>query len=260
LTDEESRIMPGSGGKNFQQAYNVQAGVDTETMMVVTEHVTQHANDKLEVEPTLKALEQLPDRLGKVEALLADTGYRSESNTKVCDAAKITPYLAGGRESHHPPVEARFTQPPALAPDADVVQAMDHRLATIEGRAVYALRKSTVEPVFGIIKSVLGFRHFHLRGLEGASGEWTLVTTAWNLKRLFNLKSAADRTVAAACLKASNMRRKRAIRNSPRSISATAMSRNSANNSHQILRREFLRLMFTFCDFETFTQLSPTGC
>ena len=178
LTDEESRIMPGSGGKNFQQAYNVQAGVDTETMMVVTAHVTQHANDKLEVEPTLKALEQLPETLGKVEALLADTGYRSESNTKVCDAAKITPYLAGGRESHHPPVEARFTQPPALAPDADVVQAMDHRLATIEGRAVYALRKSTVEPVFGIIKSVLGFRHFHLRGLEGASGEWTLVTTA----------------------------------------------------------------------------------
>ena len=260
LTDEESRIMPGSGGKNFQQAYNVQAGVDTETMMVVTEHVTQHANDKLEVEPTLKALEQLPDRLGKVEALLADTGYRSESNTKVCDAAQITPYLAGGRESHHPPVEARFTQPPALAPDADVVQAMDHRLATIEGRAVYALRKSTVEPVFGIIKSVLGFRHFHLRGLEGASGEWTLVTTAWNLKRLFNLKSAADRTVAAACLKASNMRRKRAIGNSPRSISAAAMSRNSATTSHQILWREFLRSMFTFCDFEPFTQLSLTGC
>jgi len=55
-TDEESRIMPGSGGKNFQQAYNVQAGVDTETMLVVTAHVTQHANDKLEVEPTIKAL------------------------------------------------------------------------------------------------------------------------------------------------------------------------------------------------------------
>lgn len=200
LTDEESRIMPGSGGKNFQQAYNVQAGVDTETMLVVTAHVTQHANDKLEVEPTLKALQQLPETLGQVEALLCDTGYRSESNTKLCHAANTTPYIAGGRESHHPPVEQRFTEPPALAPDADVVQAMDHRLATVEGRAIYAQRKSTVEPVFGIIKSVLGFRQFHLRGLEAASGEWTLVTMAWNLKRVFNLMSAAAQTAAAACL------------------------------------------------------------
>ena len=198
LTDDESRIMPGSGGKNFQQAYNVQAGVDTETMLVVTAHVTQHANDKLEVEPTLKALQQLPETLGQVEALLCDTGYRSESNTKLCHATNTIPYIAGGRESHHPPVEQRFTEPPALAPDADVVQAMDHRLATVEGRAIYAQRKSTVEPVFGIIKSVLGFRQFHLRGLDGASGEWTLVTMAWNLKRLFNLKSAAAHTAAAA--------------------------------------------------------------
>jgi transposase len=199
LTDEESRIMP-AGGKNFQQAYNVQAGVDTETMLVVTAHVTQHTNDKLEVEPTLQALQQLPETLGKVEALLGDTGYRSEHNTQLCHAANTTPYLAGGRESHHPPVEQRFTEPPALAPDADVVQAMDHRLATVEGRAIYAQRKSTVEPVFGIIKSVLGFRQFHVRGLGAASGEWTLVTMAWNLKRLFNLTSAATRTAAAACL------------------------------------------------------------
>ena len=99
---------------------------------LVTQHVTQHANDKLEVEPTLKALEQLPETLGKAEALLADTGHRSESNTKACDAAKITPYIAGAREDHHPPVEARFTEPPALAPDANVVEAMDHRLATVD--------------------------------------------------------------------------------------------------------------------------------
>src|SRR5439155_18454077 len=103
---------------------------------------------KLEVEPTLKALQQLPETLVQVEALLADTGYRSESNTKLCHAANMTPYLAGGRESHHPRVEQRFTEPPALAAGANVIQAMDHRLATVEGRAIYALRKSTVEPVF----------------------------------------------------------------------------------------------------------------
>jgi hypothetical protein len=254
LTDEESRIMPGSGGKNFQQAYNVQAGVDTETMLVVTAHVTQHVNDKLEVEPTLKALEQLPEMLGKVEDVLADTGYRSERNTKLCDAAKITPYIPGGRQSHHPPVEQRFTEPPALVAGADVVQEMDHRLATVAGRAVYAQRKSTVEPVFGIIKSVLGFRQFHLRGLGAASGEWTLVTMAWNLKRLFNLRSAAARTAAAACLKTSNKRSKRAI-------PAAGRPKNSKNGAHQHISRPFLSAVFALCDFRSFAvELTPTGC
>ena len=261
LTDEESRIMPGSGGKNFQQAYNVQAGVDTETMLVVTEHVTQHANDKLEVEPTLKALEQLPETLGKVEAMLTDTGYRSESNTTGCHAAGITPYCPAGRQSHHPPVEERFTEPPALAPDADVVQAMDHRLATVEGRAIYALRKSTVEPVFGIIKSVLGFRQFHLRGLDAVSGEWTLVTMAWNLKRLFNLRSAAVRTAAAACVKTSDTRPKRSSRIPRRSISAPATPQNSGNRSRWIAWHSFPRALFAFFSFDTFAAVvTPTGC
>jgi transposase len=254
LTDEESRIMPGSGGKNFQQAYNVQAGVDTETMLVVTAHVTQHANDKLEVEPTLKALEQLPETLGKVEAVLADTGYRSVTNTKLCHAADMTPYIAGARESHHPPVEQRFTEPPALAADADIVEAMDHRLATVAGRAIYAQRKSTVEPVFGIIKSVLGFRQFHLRGLDAASGEWTLVTMAWNLKRIFNMMCAKTRTASAACLKTSRMSPKRAI-------SVHWRSRNSKNSSHPNISRSFSRPVFAVCHFGAFAaELTPTGC
>jgi len=246
LTDEESRIMPGSGGKNFQQAYNAQAGVDTETMLVVTAHVTQHANDKLEVEPTLKALEQLPETLGKVEAILADTGYRSVTNTKLCHAANTTPYIAGSRESHHPPVEQRFTEPPALAPGADVVEAMDHRLATVEGRTIYAQRKSTVEPVFGIIKSVLGFRQFHVRGLDAVSGEWTLVTMAWNLKRLFNLKSAAARTAAAACLRTSKTSPKRAIL-------AVSRSKNSSKGSISNVLSSFLDSVFPIFVFQLFS-------
>jgi transposase len=253
LTDEESRIMPGAGEKNFQQAYNVQAGVDTETMLVVTAHVTQHANDKLEVEPTLKALEQLPETLGKAGALLADTGYRSESNAKRCHAADTTPYLAGGRESHHPPVEQRFTEPPALAAGANVIEAMDHRLATVEGRAIYAQRKSTVEPVFGIIKSVMGFRQFHLRGLDAVSGEWTLVTIAWNLKRLFNLKSAPARTTSA--------RRKTSRRSSKRPIPATPRHRNCRGGSHSKLSNSFPRPAIASCDSGSFTVGStPTGC
>jgi transposase len=187
LTDEESRIMP-AGGNSFQQAYNVQVAVDTESMLIVTEYVTQHANDKQEVEPTLKAIEQSAELLGKPEALLTDNGYFSEKNANATAAAGITPYMAAGREQHHPPVEQRWTSPPPLATDASVVEQMKHRLATPEGRAVYAQRKSTVEPVFGIVKSVLGFRQFHLRGLENVSGEWTLISIAWNLKRLFRLR------------------------------------------------------------------------
>lgn len=106
LTDEESRIMP-AGGKSFQQAYNVQAGVDTESMLIVTQHVTAHANDKQEVEPTLKMLQELEEPLGRVEAMLGDNGYFSENNIITCHAAGVTPYIALGRESHHPPVEQR---------------------------------------------------------------------------------------------------------------------------------------------------------
>jgi hypothetical protein len=119
--------------------------------------------------------------MGKVEALLVDTGYRSEGNTEACEAAGITPYIAGPRESHHRPVEQRFSGPPPLAAGASAVEAIDHRMATVEGRSIYAERKSTVDPVLGVVKSVLGFRQFHLRGHENVSGEWTLVTMAWNL-------------------------------------------------------------------------------
>ena len=157
--------MP-DGGKSFQQAYNVQAGVDAETMLVVTEAVTPHANDKQEIEPALKALEELAEPLGQADALLADNGYYSEANVRACEAAGVTPYIAMGRERHRLPVEQRWTPPPPFDPDAGPVEAMAHRLSTLEGRAIYAQRKSTVEPVFRIIKSVLGFRQFHLRGLD----------------------------------------------------------------------------------------------
>ena len=121
LTDEESRIMP-AGGNSFQQAYNIQVGVDTESMLIVTEYVTQHANDKQEIEPTLKAIEETAEALGKPEALLSDNGYFSETNVKECAAAGITPYIAPGREPHHLPVEQRWTSPPPLAADANAVE------------------------------------------------------------------------------------------------------------------------------------------
>ena len=98
--------------------------------------------------------------------------------------AKIEPLLAAGRDSHHPHWEDRFTEPPPLNEPASAVDRMKHRLKTRKGRKLYGLRKQTVEPVFGIIKSVMRFRQFLLRGLAAVQGEWTLVTMAWNIKRM----------------------------------------------------------------------------
>jgi transposase len=189
LTDEESRIMPVSGG-GFDQCYNAQAGVDTDTMLVINTHVTQATNDKQQIEPALAAINALPESLGKPTHLLADAGYFSEANVVACVADNIEPALAMNRESHHQSAFERFA-PDSPAPDTDdPVERMAHRLTTKAGRALYALRKQCVEPVFGIIKHVMGFRQFSLRGLEKVSGEWTLVTMAWNIKRMNVLRTA----------------------------------------------------------------------
>jgi transposase len=186
LNDSESRIMPTSGG-GFEQAYNAQAGVDTETMLIVTTHVSQAPNDKQELEPALTNLRQLPQELGTVTDILADNGYFSEGNVTLCDENKVIPYIAVKREKHNPPLMERFQEPGSLPADADAVDTMKHRLKTQSGKAVYATRKSTIEPVFGIIKSVMGFRQFLLRGLDAVKGEWDLVCIAFNLKRLYTL-------------------------------------------------------------------------
>lgn len=187
LTDAESRIMPVSGG-GFEQAFNAQAGVDMKSMLIVTNHVTQATNDKEQIEPTLAHLAALPEQLGKVKAMVADNGYFSRTNVELCEAKGLVPYIANRREHHHPSLEARFSVPPPLPFNADAVTRMSRRLQTSYGRKIYSRRKSTVEPVFGIIKAVMGFRHFLLRGLQAVAGEWTLVCIAWNFKRMHGLK------------------------------------------------------------------------
>jgi transposase/IS5 family transposase len=183
LTDDESRIMQVAGG-GFDQCYNAQAMVDTETMLVVVPAVTTAANDKQQVEPMLKKLRALPAGLNTPTTLLADTGYYSEHNVGACLEAGIEPLIAVGREGHHPHWKERFSEPAPLAADASAVDTMKHAMKTRAGKKCYALRKQTVEPVFGIIKSVMKFRQFMLRGLINVGNEWTLVCLAWNLKRL----------------------------------------------------------------------------
>lgn len=186
LTDEESRIMPASDG-GFEQGYNAQTVVDTTSKFIVSAFVTQQPNDKQEIKPALEHLAKLPKTLGTATDLLADSGYFSKANVVACEKQALTPYIAVDRKNHNEPLWNRFQEPPPLPDNADAITRMKHRLKTMTGKAVYALRKTTSEPVFGIIKAVMGFRSFQMRGLAKAQGEWNLVCMSWNLKRLHAL-------------------------------------------------------------------------
>jgi predicted house-cleaning noncanonical NTP pyrophosphatase (MazG superfamily) len=188
LTDEESRIMPSVQG--FVQSYNAQAAVDADTMLVLAATVTQEPNDKQQVEPMLQELAALPEELGQAEVLLADSGYFSQSNVEACASHNLSPLIAAGRERHHPPLAERLAVDPVPPATADPVSKMIQELKTRKGRALYGRRRCTVEPVFGIINPAMGFRQFSLRGLQAVSGEWKLVTMAFNLKRLHVLATA----------------------------------------------------------------------
>jgi hypothetical protein len=189
LTDEESRIMPVAAG-GFEQCYNAQAVVAAGGMLVVAVDVVQAPNDKQQLAPMLDKISALPDQLGEAETLLADSGYFSEANVEACAAVGIEPLIPQGRQTHYPPLSERFTNVPPAPENPTPLATMAHRLKTPEGKKLYALRKQTPEPVFGIIKSVMGFRQFSMRGLEKVRGEWSLVTMAWNIKRMFTLMPA----------------------------------------------------------------------
>lgn len=192
FTDPESKIMKAGNGGHFEQAYNAQAAVDAEgSLLILGVHVTQAPNDK----------EQLPITVASVdpsvrtpEAVLADSGFYSEAALlKVEGDHQTTVYAAMDKQSHHRTVadlEVKAPTPPP-PPGAAMAEIMRYRLKTPTGQALYALRKQTVEPVFGIIKEVMGFRRFSLRGLEKVSTEWTLICLSYNFKRLFTLKKQA---------------------------------------------------------------------
>jgi transposase len=188
LTDEDSRIMPVAGG-GFEQCYNAQAVVAADSLLVVAAEVAQAANDKQQLEPMLGKLAALPADLGRPQTMLADNGYFSAANVEACAAAGVEPLLAPGRTPHHPCLNERFAAAPPAPENPTPLEAMLHRLETPEGKKLYAQRKHIPEPVFGIIKSVLGFRQFLLRGLDKVRGEWNLVTMAWNVKRIFALNA-----------------------------------------------------------------------
>jgi transposase len=188
FTDPESRMMKNSTNDGFDQHYNVQVAVDQNSMLIVATSLSNHPNDKREAEPTLDALSP---RLGKPSAAALDNGYFSEHNILAFEQRKIEPYIATGREAHHKDLNTLLgSLLPIPLDDATPLEKMAYKLSTKIGQAIYRLRKCTVEPVIGIIKEILGFRQFSLRGLKKVAGEWLLVCLAFNLKRLHILMTA----------------------------------------------------------------------
>ena len=188
FTDPESRIMKNSTNDGFDQHYNVQAAVDQSSMLIVATSLSNHPNDKREAEPTLDALSP---RLGKPSAAALDNGFFSEHNILALEQRAIEPYIATGREAHHKDLNTLLGSILPVPPDdATPLEKMAYKLSTEIGQAIYRLRKCTVEPVIGIIKEILGFRQFSLRGLKKVTGEWCLVCLAFNLKRLHILMTA----------------------------------------------------------------------
>jgi len=184
FTDPDSRIMKNSTDAGFDQHYNVQAAVDQESLLIVAPSLSNHPNDKQEAEPTLDAISP---EVGKPTAAALDNGYFSEANVTAYERRGVDPYIATGREPHHKSWHSFFDELPEPAEDASPQIKMAYKLQTKIGQAIYRLRKCTVEPVIGIIKEVLGFRQFSLRGLVAAAGEWCLVCLAFNLKRMHTL-------------------------------------------------------------------------
>ncbi len=185
FTDPDSRIMKNSTNEGVDQHYNVQAATDQESLLIVAHALSNHPNDKQEALPTLDAM---PAEIGRPKAAAMDNGYFSQANIAACQQRGIEPYIATGREAHHKDWRsflAELPEPPDEA--AGPKEKMAYKLLTEIGQAIYRLRKCTVEPVIGIVKEVLGFRQFSLRGLQAAAGEWCLVCLAFNLKRMHTL-------------------------------------------------------------------------
>src|SRR5207248_680322 len=188
FTDPQSRIMKNPTDAGFEQDYNVQVAVDQQSLFIVGHALSNHPNDSQEAEPTLEAM---PPAIGTPEAAALDAGYFGPATLAACAKRGIEPYVATGRDPHHPSWQQRFAPLPEPPPqEASAQVKMAYKLRTTLGKAIYGVRKCTVEPVIGIIKEVLGFRQFSLRGTAAAAGEWCLVCLAFNLKRLHTLCGA----------------------------------------------------------------------
>ena len=186
FTDPQSRIMKTSAG--YDQCYNSQAAVNDD-MIIVGAYSNSHVTDRQEFIP---AIESVPVALsGEITVAVADAGYFSENNIAGCEQKKISPIISSSKEEHNSFLANILNPDPTSdQPCATPVEKMNQKLKSQPGKQIYKKRKQTVEPVFGIIKEILGFRRFSLRGEAKTDAEWSLVCSAYNLKRLFKMQMA----------------------------------------------------------------------
>ena len=186
FTDPDSRIMKGADG--FVQAYNAQAAVEPAFQLIVGQTVTQATNDKEQLIPMLATIEEQSGQ--RPVDVLADSGYCSEKNLEHLDSEqkperRVIGYIATERQKHD---EYKEPCPRGRLPKgATRVDRMKRKWKTKAGKAVYAARKTIVEPVFGQIKQARGFRQFLLRGIHKVSGEWSLLCLTHNILKIYHL-------------------------------------------------------------------------
>jgi hypothetical protein len=188
LSDPDSRLMRKSKHHEYRQAYNAQAVVDAEgSQLILGARVSPCASDRNEL---VADIEAVPAEVGRPGTVLADSGYANGAEIGRLAELGIEALVATGKEGWRRTHDFRPAKPPAppKEPQAEWIKAMKVKLESEAGRALYKLRKQTVEPVFGIVKAVLGFTHFFLRGHDKVTGEWDLVALAYNCKRLHKLK------------------------------------------------------------------------
>ena len=179
FTDPDSRLMKDGASKEFVQAYNAQAAVDSQAQVIVATALTQEANDQ-QLVPMLEEVEVMTG--SKPQPVRADSGYFSEANVTDRGLAGIDLCVPPDGQKHGKEAPVATEPPP---PGAGVAEQMRHKLRTPAGRAVHKLRKAVVEPVFGQIKEGRGFRRFLLRGLGKVRAEWKLICATHNLLQLF---------------------------------------------------------------------------
>ena len=184
FTDPESRIMKASN-KGWDQCGNAQA-VTNEHQIILAADVTDQANDVRQVIPMVDQTRANLDAAGvkdAIKAMLGDAGYYSETNASALEQRGIDAFLATERLKHH---EKMASAPRGRIPaNLSAKQRMARKLRTKKGREMYAKRKGMIEPIFGQLKQVLGFRQFSLRGLASLRGEWRLMATVHNFLKLW---------------------------------------------------------------------------
>jgi len=187
FTDPESRIMKDGATGSFEQSYNAQIAVDSQAQIIVAATLTQAANDKQQLVPVLAEVKTNAGRLP--EKVTADSGYFSTAAVTNEALKSVDLYVTPDSGKQTELVEELATESSPKELDKDVKARMREKLQTENGRAVYKQRKMIVEPVFGQVKEVRGFRRFSFRGLRKNEAEWSLICLTHNLLKLFRGKS-----------------------------------------------------------------------